>query len=493
MASGEGASDSGFEQLPYPSLPQPYAQPAHLAALAILHGLTPPQVATARVLEIGCAAGGHIIPLAARFPSARFFGFDLSPRHIADGQRRVAALGLTNIVLREGDVTKMPFGAEQFDYIVCHGLYSWVPAAAQQAILQLCHDCLAPDGVAAISYNVLPGWHLRRVVRDICIAAAGHQGPPIERVARARKALDEISVSANDSQPYGALLRQEAKRLARQPSAYILGEFLSEHNQPCSFTDFTARAAAQGLQFLCEGDFNASARESIGGKSSPSEQSLDFASGRPFRRSLLTRSGGAVTVPSSDHLRDLHVWGQLNREESGAVPGVVAFVDQSGRRVNLPKGAVSVALTRVADAYPGTVPVRSLLGEIAGAGARGVSEAIFEVTIAGHVHVSAVPICTGRADIERPRVSALNRIEAAGGQPWMTSLHHDGVPLSLVQAAVVQHLDGVHNRAQLMDIVRTTLQRAPQLAEGKSPERIIETTLSYLERNGVLQPIDAPS
>ena len=83
-----------YDLLPYPSMPIAYTQPAHLAALGTLFGLAPPAAEHARVLELGCAAGGNIIPLAARFPEASFLGIDLSQRHIADGQDRIAALGL---------------------------------------------------------------------------------------------------------------------------------------------------------------------------------------------------------------------------------------------------------------------------------------------------------------------------------------------------------------------------------------------------------------
>jgi len=89
-----------YNLLPYLSLPAAFTQPAHLGALAALHGLQAPVAEQARVLELGCASGGNLIPLAARFPGARFLGLDLSQRQINDGQRRIAALGLDNIVLR---------------------------------------------------------------------------------------------------------------------------------------------------------------------------------------------------------------------------------------------------------------------------------------------------------------------------------------------------------------------------------------------------------
>jgi len=201
-AAHAGAPPGGdYNLLPYTSMPFAYTQPAHLAAIATLFGLEAPAADRARVLEIGCASGGNIIPLAARFPNTRFLGIDLAQRHIDEGRRRIAALGLANVELRQGDLTQVAFAGEQFDYVVCHGVFSWVPRAAQDAIFRVCGETLATNGVAAISYNVFPGWHMRRIVRDICLHHVGKEGPPRQRVAGARRLLEEIAKSASDTAP----------------------------------------------------------------------------------------------------------------------------------------------------------------------------------------------------------------------------------------------------------------------------------------------------
>src|SRR4051794_26054899 len=51
-----------YDRIPYRSLPYPLTRPAHVAAIAQTFGLALPNVTTARVLEIGCAGGGNIIP-----------------------------------------------------------------------------------------------------------------------------------------------------------------------------------------------------------------------------------------------------------------------------------------------------------------------------------------------------------------------------------------------------------------------------------------------
>ena len=127
-----------YDTLPYRSMPFPETQPAHLGALATLFGRTPPPIATARVLELGCASGGNIVPLAMRFPDATFEGVDLAARHIADGMAQITALGLTNITLHQADIAAFDFTGRTYDYILCHGVFSWTPKPVQDAIFRIC-------------------------------------------------------------------------------------------------------------------------------------------------------------------------------------------------------------------------------------------------------------------------------------------------------------------------------------------------------------------
>jgi tRNA G46 methylase TrmB len=86
--------DGDYNLLPYPSMPFAYTQPSRLAALSTLFGLEAPPAARASVLELGCASGGNIIPLAARFPNAYFIGIDRSERHIDQGDDALRLLVL---------------------------------------------------------------------------------------------------------------------------------------------------------------------------------------------------------------------------------------------------------------------------------------------------------------------------------------------------------------------------------------------------------------
>ena len=153
------------------------------------------------MLELGCASGDNLIPMALGLPNARFVGIDLSARQIEQGQRQVSALGLANIELRQYNIADVDASWGKFDYIICHGIYSWVPAPVRERLLAICRDNLAPNGVAYVSYNTLPGWHMRGMIRDMMIyhsaafpgaAAEGEAGPRAARFPRAERADEQL-------------------------------------------------------------------------------------------------------------------------------------------------------------------------------------------------------------------------------------------------------------------------------------------------------------
>ena len=183
-------SATSYDAVPYDSNPYPQSQPEQLAAIAKLFGLAPKLPSQARVLELGCATGGNIIPLAARYPNGVFLGLDLSEKQVSAGREVIKALGLRNIELRHGDITAISKGKQAFDYIICHGVYSWVPQAVQQAILRVCGENLADQGVAYISYNVYPGWKMREVVRDAMLYHTRNVTDPKQKLEQARAMLN---------------------------------------------------------------------------------------------------------------------------------------------------------------------------------------------------------------------------------------------------------------------------------------------------------------
>ena len=504
-------SGGDYDLLPYISMPLAYSHPSRLAGIAALQGYEGAATTRARVLEIGCASGGNIIPLALQFPDARITGIDIAKAHIDDGNRRIAALGLRNIALRHADISKAAFAGEAFDTIICHGVYSWVPPVVQDAILSACRDTLSPDGLAVISYNVLPGWHLRSVIRDILLHHAGHEGPPRARVKQAREALDALAVNASATDPYGQVLRREAKRLALQPSSYILGEFLMTDNAPCTLTAFIRRARDHGLDYLCDANAVTAASELLDGAMTTqeriaAEQRTDMVTGRTFRRSILVRSGRTATLgPGAlERLRPLHIVAALAADPASGGEGIVAVKDARGRPVKAREAAAGAALTRLAATFPATSTLDELAAAVDGrrasdADRHRIARVVLRLIASARATVTTTPLRVGRADVARPVAFPLARLEAASGQPWITSRRHDGVALNPAVAALVPLLDGSRDRDALAQCLVAemrdgTLKGVASPASssdadlGTAARDLAERTLAYLAINGVLEP-----
>jgi trans-aconitate methyltransferase len=455
-----GTSD--YDNLPYLSLPIAFTQPTHLAALAALHGLTAcPDPERAHVLELGCASGGNLLPLAARWPKSRFLGVDLSARQIADGNRRINYFHLENVTLKEADLAEFTLPAQSFDYVICHGVFSWVSPSVQRSILGLISSCLSDRGVAAVSYNVLPGWHLRNPVKDIVRYYARRDGSTQERVARARAVLGTLETYAGPG-TYGTLLRTEARQLAKVPSSYIHGEFLAEHNHPIQFLDFISAAADHGLEFICEADLDAGARSALtregvrhvdrlaGRDRVRASQELDFLSGRPFRRTLLRKrlATGLPTSISVAHLSGLHIATRLSPDPKASADGKLSYIDRYDRPVSTRVPIIGKALALLSQAYPATLPVEVLLAASGSARDR-VAQALLEFACRGRAVLSALPIRVGRETDPRPKVWRFARAEAALGLPGVTSLHHVTVALTKIGAAIASMADGTRSGAEL--------------------------------------------
>lgn len=489
--TGQALPGGHFNELPYDSYPFADTQPANLAAIATLYGLTPPAVATARVLELGCASGGNIIPLAARFPAARFTGLDLSPRHVELAAARIATLGLDNIDVRQGDLAEPGMIEGDYDYILCHGVFSWVSPAAQDAILRICSDNLAPQGIAYVSYNVLPGWQLRRIVRDIFQFDddAGRSIP--DRVARGRWLLEQLAKGSNRKSPYGQLLRQETAQLSAQSDSYIMGEFLVDENSPCYFHEFAARARAAGLEFLSETNLPSSIPEHVNphldhllrAMSGPDvlmfEQYFDFLQGRQFRQTLFVKAANTASIqrkPDRRRLANLHFSSRLRLDATAGNGRDMTLKDPNGVKITTNDPAVAKAFDFLGRSWPDTCSLRDLIGvlDTVDGLARNdlmtrLLDALLRIVLTGLGSISAVPLKLGRADDDRPEVWTVARAEHRDGQPWITTLRHHPVRLDTLGGVLLSLVDGTRDAAALARQVTALMAAEDFEPDGTEP------------------------
>ena len=246
---------SSYDEISYPGHAYPQTHPDRLASLARLFGMKPAPVDQCRVLELGCGNGSNLIPMAITLPDSYFLGIDLAMRPIASGNDLIRDLALKNIELRQQDLMEYETTG-QYDYIIAHGLYSWVPQAIQQKILGILASNLGPQGVAFISYNAHPGGHLRTMLREMMLFHVREIQDPAQKISQARAFMGFLLSARLEEDPYRMLLKKEAERVLTYPEGHLYHDDLGETNYFFYFHEFMKEASRHGLQYLAEADFS---------------------------------------------------------------------------------------------------------------------------------------------------------------------------------------------------------------------------------------------
>ncbi len=292
-----------YDRYPYTSNAFAQSHPARLATVAALFGIASAPATSCRVLELGCSDGSNLIPLAFYLPESTFVGVDLARMPIAAGCERISRLGLRNIELRQGNLVDACDALGTFDYVIAHGLYSWVPDAVRPNILRVAAERLADDGVAYISYNTLPGCRLRHLVRDLLAFRFGPDARDVVAMESMRGFLDLFAqIESTSSAEYLALLKREIAFAQNRSDDALYHDDLAPDAKAFYLHEFVADARDFGLQYLGEADladmFTMAGAEAFdrlldgwsGGDWVAREQYHDFVKGRRFRQTLLCKA-----------------------------------------------------------------------------------------------------------------------------------------------------------------------------------------------------------
>ena len=284
-----------YEHHTYPPMSHPVADPAVSAVAARLAGLPVPHPRGARILEIGCCSGHHLLPLALRWPESTLTGIDLAASSIREARERAATAGLANVDFQVADLLDFEPRNGPFDYIIAHGFFSWVPAPVKTALLEFCRRHLSAHGIATVSFNLEAGWRLRFpvIAKVLAIRQAGGGGL-IESLQILRTVADEGEVAIIDDM------------LAKGPAILAFDDF-GPVNDAWPLDRFAQAAAAAGLRWLGESDPTANRPPGLSAEvfqalASQALDPLDFqmaldeAAGRTFRSGLLCRDDAAVAA-----------------------------------------------------------------------------------------------------------------------------------------------------------------------------------------------------
>ena len=445
-----------YDLVPYPAMPRQQTHPDRLATVGKLFGMSPAPVERCRVLEIGCSDGGNLIPMACALPECRFVGVDLSAREIAAGQRVVEDLALDNLTLRAGDLREIDADWGEFDYILAHGLYSWVPEEVRERLLAVCRERMAPEGIAYISYNAYPGGYARQMLREMMLYHARHARSTAEKIGKARELLQQLQRADTLSPHWQAVRTEEAQLLLDRDEWALYHDELADRNDRFYFHQFADAAHRHDLEYLGEAEphemFDPKGMlTGFQGNVFEFEQSLDFLKGRRFRQTLLCRAEKQLSRQTTvQQMADFLFSAPGRRLENGQIEGARGVCIGTSN-----EAAIAIA-TALGDVYPLPVAFEELI-PYAGS-AEVLAPMLYEMMIVGFVDLHVFDFPCQDSVTERPRATRLARYQAARSEE-VTSVCHMNIKLDEIGRRLVVLSDGTRTQAQIASELKVARAR----------------------------------
>ncbi len=493
-----------YDEIAYPTQAHAATHPDRLATIATLMGLQPASLRDCRVLELGCGNAENLIAMAASLPDARFVGVDLAASPIVAGRQLATDLHLSNLTLLQQDLRVVPKRLGMFDYIIAHGVFSWVPPAVRNGMLALIARRLAPQGIAFVSYNVYPGCYMRRMAWEILKFHTGEIDDPRTRLAEAQALIKLMADPGNLEQPNNLGLRQEFRELSERPESVLFHDDLALVNDPVYFHEFAVHADAHGLKFLGEAEFHMmgdrdvapAVRAVLAGMDRLSrEQYLDFVRGRRFRQTLLCHA--ALEPEPAVEPQQLHgLWAvapKLVGHNGVRFPAVAPEPppDSTAEPLDPALQDANATLREITLAWPRPIAVADLAQRYrstaqASSGKGAVPSRLAEILVAayraGAIELHAMAPAIAYPPGERPQATAIARAQIAYGNR-VTNLWHEDIRLEdEVGRRILPLLDGTRDRAALLAAL------APSFTAGEdaSPGARLDRHLEQFARLGLL-------
>ncbi len=494
-----------FEHVPYDGRPIDGSRPEYLAVAAWLSGVRATHPGRARVLELGCAEGANLIPHAYHCPEASFVGIDSSPRHIEIASERRDRLGLDNLTFVCCDIAELDAHEElagPWDYILSHGVLSWVSDDVAEHMFQILGERLAENGVAYLSYNTQPGWMMRGLIRQVLMARTRGIEEAGAKLTEARNLLSLIAKTPFTSHHYSAYMAEEASDLLEHEDAYIAHEYLTEHNRAYTYGEIIARCERHGLKFLAEltpiahGGLEERLRAVVGRITEDPierEELADVLYGRAFRASVFVRAD-VQTIPDDEakarlvdaagfvtHITPVSKRPSLDPEDSEE------FVDREGVHIGAKHPVLKAALIELARAFPLALSfehivdrtfsllslrrVRTIEQPLTAEERESLLEDLLRLVGLRHAELRLIPRGTVATSGDRPRVTTLARFESRTGK-WFTNAFHQAVELDEAAAFLVNLMDGSHTRDELAGQLAATLEEHGVAVQDESGEQL---------------------
>ena len=508
--------ENPYDRIPYLGRSHQQTHIEKIAGIPFLFGIPFPDIKHARVLELGCGDGSNLLNMAHTLPCATFVGMDGSLVQIERGKESLALAGIKNLTLLHADLLNLDESLGIFDYIICHGVYSWVPPQVRHAILNICRKHLQPEGIAYISYNALPGWRMYSMVRDMMryhVRNIPQDQKKTEQSVAMLQFVGQHVVDPVDS--YGSFIRESMDYLSHSTSEYIFHEYLEEHNQAFYFHEFVETLNEHGLQYLGNTDFNTmnnlhfpeetqEVLNEISGNIHNLEQYMDFLRFRRFRCDLITHASRdyerEVTLdPFKKGYFTLSIF--HSQEESPTPKDVLDDIFENTFIENHQKSLGEIplfALTMqsIYNSWPRYIHFSEICNQVQTARSQDVTHeeqveiaALLQTLLLRNsvdVHLFQPQIATRVSD--HPCASAIARAQIRY-QYSISTQHHTMIALKdKWMREILPYLDGTHTREALCSLMQTRAHDDPTLfpEEDTTYAEKLNQFLDILLQKGVL-------
>jgi SAM-dependent methyltransferase len=476
-----------YDIVQYPHRPFAQTHPDRLAVQGMLFGMQPALPTKCRVLELGCGSGGNLLPLADLFPETFFYGIDLAPTAIEIGHKRIATLGLQNVRLEEMDVMDFPAEAGQFDYILAHGLISWVPQVVREKVFKLCEDHLSPQGIAYISYNAFPGCYVRKMWREMMLFHTRQFTSPADKVQQARSIMQMIAHGSTKEDPVHQLAKEAFENRGAMSDSALFHDYLAGVWNPFHFHEFVGQAGQYGLQYLAEAVYGDMQPPGLTPQANAKlkafrdrgdvlryEQYLDWFKLRGFRQTLLCRKSVELRRPADMFAMSKFHYSapiQIVPVQDPQAPQDAKAFRQTITDVTITtNNPLAVhALQKIGAAWPSTCSFAELAQ---GFDAMTLCQALHTFYASAFLNVHTVARFGMGIPTEKPVAWRVARLEASI-ESSVPHLHHGSINLENESVRkLITQLDGTKTRADL----------APEHGGADA----LEETLRTMARSGIL-------
>ena len=431
------------------------------------------------VTELGCGTAMNLIAMAYFNRETTFLGIDYSEVSIEIATSIKNKLDLTNIRFLARDIRGLkPSLLPKSDYVIVHGLYSWVPEDVRNAILLFCVDNLKHEGLAYISYNAKPGWFTRNLVRETLLRSSRvHEAPDDKKGEAAKEEARRLLLDLPSKEYASAvLLANELERVIQGKDWYVFHEYLAEFNQGFWLREFVENAKVLGLRYVAdaqfcrpEGQVPSALKTSLsksGLNTVEQEENADLLCHRHFHASILCRSDAPRTNGTREEVIEKAYIAAFLRPLSDPFylddGSPESFQDVNGYEVTVDASMTKAAILILADQWPRGMKVDVLFARVskllatygfnANLDAREFFVRDFIILLeAGFVHCRfEEPEFDSRIP-SYPKLNMLSRHEITNGQALSTPF---AIPFVLNSDAmeIVNTLDGKKSINELQNI-----------------------------------------